>query len=45
VRRTQALDPATLLVDQDRRIFVADFLTQLSNQQLYLGRSLDVPLE
>jgi hypothetical protein len=45
VRRTQALDPAAFLVDQDRRIRFTNGVSQLLNKlnNLY-GRS-DIPLE
>ena len=45
MRRPEALDPAALLVDQDRRVGVADTSPQFLNQPSDLRRRFNVPLE
>ncbi len=45
VRRAEALDPAALLVDQDRRIGLANGAAQLLNKPSDLRGRLDIPLE
>jgi hypothetical protein len=45
VRRAEALDPTSLLVDQDRRIRIFDRITQFTNKQNYLLWRLDIALK
>jgi hypothetical protein len=45
MRRAEALHPATLLIDQDRRIALAEFPAQFANKPSDLRRRLDIPFE
>ena len=45
VRRAEALHPAALLVDQDRRVRLAERLAQFANKLSDLRRRFDIPLE
>jgi hypothetical protein len=45
MRRSQALDPAALLIDQDRRIRVTNGVSQLLNKLNDLCGRIDIPLE
>src|ERR1700756_3780779 len=44
MRRREALPPAALLVDQDRRVGLADGVSQFLNQRNNLSRGFNVPL-
>ena len=45
MRRPEPLHPAALLVDQDRRIGLAERLPQFPNKLSDLSRRFDIPLE
>ena len=45
MRRTEALHPAALLVDQDRGVGFAEFSAQFANKPSDLRGCLDIPFE
>jgi hypothetical protein len=45
MRRAEALDAATFLIDQDRRVAVFDRLAQVLNESSDLQGVVDIPLE